>query len=142
MTSADSEKAGVQPTDLDARYGRTPAIRNRQRVIAWTAAIAVVVVFVAWVVWVAFDGTSATIETRDIGHSIVDESTVRVSFELSVTPGTAVECTLQVQNEHHAVVGWKHVEIPASDTFTRTFTETVRTVEPGVTGLLHSCWLS
>lgn len=142
MTSADSKTAGGQPTDLDARYGRTPDVKARQKAIGWSAAIATVIVFVAWVVWVAFDGTSATVETRDIGHSIIDDSTVRVSFELSVTPGTDVACAIQVQNEHHAVVGWKQLEIPASDTYTRTFTENVRSIEPGVTGLLHSCWLT
>lgn len=142
MTSADSRTEGTQPTDLDARYGRTPSVRARQKTIGWSAAIAVVLVFVAWVAWVAFDGTSATIETRDIGHAIVDESTVRVSFELSVTPGTDVACSLQVQNDLHAIVGWKVIEIPASDTYTRTFTENVRSIEPGVTGLLHSCWLT
>jgi hypothetical protein len=81
-------------------------------------------------------------ETRDIAHEVLDETTVEVSFELSVAAGTAVDCAIQAQNSQHAIVGWKIVEIRADDRYTRTFTESVRTVEPAVTGLLYRCWLA
>jgi hypothetical protein len=135
-----SENGSV--TDLDARYGHTPVRRERQRLLAWIAGIAVAAVFAAWVIWVAFDGTGASMETRDIAHEVLDETTVEVSFELSVAAGTAVDCAIQAQNSQHAIVGWKIVEIRADDRYTRTFTESVRTVEPAVTGLLYRCWLA
>ena len=141
MTTADRIR---QPdaAALDARYGRTPSSRGRQRLIIWVAAIAFVLIFAAWVIWTTFDGDGTAMETRDIGHTIVDDSTVRVSFELSVKPGSEVGCAVEVQNEMHAIVGWKIVEIPASERYTRTFTEIVRTTEPGVTGLIYRCWLA
>ena len=51
-------------------------------------------------------------------------------------------CALEVENEAHAIVGWKVVEIDASDRFTRSFTDTVRTSQPSVTGLIYRCWLT
>jgi hypothetical protein len=39
-------------------------------------------------------------------------------------------------------VGWKVVDIPASDVATRGITETVRTTEQSVTGLIYRCWLT
>ncbi|TQL47287.1 uncharacterized protein DUF4307 [Homoserinimonas aerilata] len=127
-------------TEIEARYGRTPARAARTRLVAWIVGLGFVAVFAAWVVWVAFDGTSATIDARDIGHSIIDDSTVTVSFEVSMAAGTRAECALQVQNEQHAIVGWKIVDIPASEKYTQSMTETVRSTELGVTGLLYRCW--
>lgn len=127
--------------DLESRYGRTPQKARRDRVIGWSAAIAFVLIFTAWVVWVAFDGTSATIDSRDLGHEIIDDQTASVSYEVSMAPGLRASCALQVQNEAHAIVGWKIVDIPESESFTRAFTDEVRTTELGVTGLIYSCWL-
>lgn len=110
--------------------------------IAWAGAIAIVLTFAAWVIWVAFDGPGTTITARDIGHNVVDDRTVSISYEVTMPPGTAAECALQVQNEAHAIVGWKLVEIPPSERFTQSFTEIVRTTQLGVTGLIYQCWLA
>ena len=141
-TTTGSPAGGVLPSELDTRYGRTPQKRRRDIVIAWAGAIAVVLVFAAWVLWVAFDGTSATIEARDIGHKVLDDRTVSISYDVSMPPGTAAECALQVQDEAHSIVGWKVVEIGASELFTQAFTDTVRTTQRGVTGLIYQCWLA
>ena len=138
--------ASTQPTagsgELDARYGRTRQKRRRDLVIAWAGAIAIVIVFAAWVVWVAFDGTGSTIGSRDIGHRVIDDRTVSISYDVSMPPGTRATCALQVQNETHNIVGWKVVDIPASDAYTQAFTDTVRTTQLGVTGLIYRCWLT
>jgi hypothetical protein len=138
--------ASTRPTrgsdELDARYGRTRQKRRRDRVIAWAGAIAIVVVFAAWVVWVAFDGAGDTIGSRDIGHRVIDDRTVSISYDVSMPPGTSATCALQVQNETHNIVGWKVVDIPASDAYTQAFTDTVRTTQLGVTGLIYRCWLA
>lgn len=128
--------------ELAARYGRTPARASRNRLLAWAVGAGIILAAVAWVIWVAFDGDGDSMETRDIGHTIVDDTTVRVSYEISVTPETTASCALEVQNEDHAIVGWKIVDVPASETYTRTFTEVVRTTELGVTGLIYRCWLT
>ena len=134
--------SAVGSMNLDTRYGRTKRRAGRERRIAWVGGIAIVLVFAAWVVWVGLDGTNATIESRDIGHQIIDDRSAEVSYEISMAPGLSASCALQVQNDAHAIVGWKIVDVAAANRFTRTFTETVQTTELGVTGLIYRCWLS
>ena len=128
--------------ELDARYGRSTRSRRREKRVFWVLGGIIAVVFGAWVVLVAFDGTGATLETTDVAHEIIDEHSVRVSFGLNVAPGTDTACAVQALNSTHAIVGWKIIDIPASDDRTRRFTETVRTSEPPVTGLIYRCWLT
>lgn len=127
---------------LDERYGRTRQKGRRDRIIIWVGAIAFAIVVVAWVVWVASDSTDDSVSFRDIGHRVIDDRTVRISYDVSMPPGTSAECALQVQNETHNIVGWKIVDIPASDGYTQAFTDTVRTTQLGVTGLIYRCWLA
>jgi Domain of unknown function (DUF4307) len=110
--------------------------------LAWAGAIAVLLVFAAWVVWTAFDGPGTTIDSRTTAFKVVDDATVTISYEVSMPPGTRASCALQVQNDAHGIAGWKVVEIEPSTRFTQRYTTTVRTVEPGVTGLIYRCWLS
>lgn len=128
--------------DLDSRYGRTPRDRGRQRLLGWAAGLVIALTFVLWAVWTTFDNETTALEARDIGHSIVDDTTVSVTFEVSMAAGRTASCAVEAQNEAHAIAGWKIVEIPAADVFTRTVTTTVRTVEPAVTGLIYRCWLT
>jgi len=127
---------------LDERYGRTPARRRRLRVIAWSAAAAFVVVLVSWVVWGGLDGTARSVDVLDTGYRFVDDRAVEVAWQLTVEPGRTSSCAVQAQNAQHAIVGWKVVEIEASDRRTRAFRELVKTSEPADTGLIYRCWLT
>ncbi len=127
---------------LDARYGRTPRSATRTRWIFWGTAGAFVVVFAAWLVWGGLLGAPAEIEAKDVGHTIVDDRHVVVRFELTTNPGTPVTCALQALNESFGIVGWKIVELGASEERTRTVVESVRTSELAVTGLIYRCWLA
>ncbi len=140
MTSQTSDTGGTGT--LDARYGRTPNRRRREKLAGWTVGSLITLVFVAWVVWVAFDGADATIDARDIGHSVIDERSVRVDFEVSMPAGTSARCAVEAQNNTHAIVGWKLIDIEASDRFTRAVSTTVHTTELAVTGLIYQCWLA
>ena len=98
---------------------------------------------VAWVVWAGLDGSKPPVEATDTGHRLMnDERAVEVSWNLSVPPGNETACIVQALNEDFTVVGWKVVEIPASDAPLRTFTETVRVAQPANTGLISRCWLT
>lgn len=138
-TSADGRSDAPA---LDARYGRGPADRRRQRLLLTVVGAVFAVVLAAWVIWAGLDGTNGTIEANDTGHRVVDDRSVRVTFELSVEPGTTVFCAVQALNEQFAIVGWKVVEIPPSTHRTRSLTQTVLTTERGNTGLIYRCWLS
>ena len=128
--------------DLDERYGRTPQRRRWNRRGVWAAAAAFAVVLTAWVIWAGVDQTTTSVDILDTGYKVVDERSVRVTWQITTTPGESAKCALQAQNESHAIVGWKLVDIAASDQRTRAFTEVVKTTELAVTGLIYRCWLA
>lgn len=129
-------------TDLDARYGRTPARTARSRLIAIAAAAGVAVVVVAWVVWVGLLGPAASLEAKDIGFDRISDTSIEVRWQLTAPAASEVSCAIQAVSEKHAVVGWRIVEVEPADMTTRTLTATLRTSEPSVGGSVYRCWLS
>ncbi|KQM58057.1 MULTISPECIES: DUF4307 domain-containing protein [unclassified Agreia] len=128
--------------DLAIRYGRTRANSRRTRVIALITAAVFAVVLVGWVVWAGLDNSGAELEAKDTGHTVIDEHSVSIDFLLTVPKGSTSSCALQAQSAKFAIVGWKVIDIPASDKATRGITETIRTTEQSVTGLIYRCWLT
>lgn len=128
-------------SDLDARYGRTPARAARMRVFAIAAAAGVAVVVLAWVAWAGLLGPSASLETKDVGYLAVTDDTGEVRWQLTAPADTPVSCALKAVSEKHAVVGWRVVEVPASSETTRVLRATLRTSEPTVSGSVYRCWL-
>jgi hypothetical protein len=134
--------AGTAPSvDLERRYGRTPDRKRRERWILGGAALAFAVVLVAWVVWAGLDGSRPQVQATDLGHRLIDDHSVEVTWRLSVPAGNETACVVQAYNEDFTIVGWRIVEIPASERPLRTFTETVRTALEPNTGLVSECWL-
>ncbi len=129
-------------TDLDARYGRTARSGRRTRWIAIGAGVLFVVVFGAWLWWGGLLEAPAQFEARDVGHEILSSSEVTVTWEFTVEPGTPAACAVQALDGTFGIVGWLVVDLPASDQLTRSFTESVRTAEQAVTGLIYRCWLT
>jgi hypothetical protein len=132
----------TESAELAARYGRTPSAKRRTRWAVVASALAFVAVFTAWVVWGGLLSPAAQLETDDIGHTILSDSEVSVSWTVNVEPGTATKCAVQALNSTFAIVGWVVVDVAASSERTRTFTKTVRTTELAVTGLIYRCWLT
>ena len=133
---------GQDGAALDARYGRSPGKRRRDRWIAIGGAIAVAVVIGAWVIWAGLDLAGGGLDSSDIGHKVLNDRSVSISYQVSMPPGSTASCALEVENEAHAIVGWKVVDIPASTATTNAFTNIVRSSELGVTGLIYRCWLT
>ena len=128
--------------DIDVRYGRSRSSTRRTRLIALVTAAAFAVVLVSWVVWAGLDNSGAELDAKDTGHTVVDEHTVSIDFLLTVPKGSTASCALQAQNSKFAIVGWKVVDIPASQDATRGLTQRIRTTEQSVTGLIYRCWLT
>lgn len=129
-------------TALDTRYGRTPGRRIRARWLAVIVGGVVVVVVVAWVLWAGLFGATASIETQDIGATIVNSHTVDLREQLTVDPGTRVTCSFRAIDLNFTIVGWKVVSFPAVKERNRVFTERLRTSAPAESGLIGSCWLT
>lgn len=138
----EARPARVSDPGLDERYGRTSGNTRRNRLIFISAGVGLVVVLIAWLVWGGLLGAPAQLEARDTGHVIVDENTTLVRFELNVPPQTETKCAVQALNEGFSVVGWKIIDVPASEERVRSFSEEVRTTELAVTGLIYRCWLA
>lgn len=133
---------GQDDPALDARYGRSPGKRRRERWIAAGGAIAVAVVIGAWVIWAGLDMAGGGLDSQDIGHKVMNDREVAISYQVTMPVGSTASCALEVQNEAHAIVGWKIVDIPSSTSRTNAFKDTVRSSELGVTGLIYRCWLT
>jgi uncharacterized protein DUF4307 len=129
-------------TALDARYGRTPSRRLRGRWLAIIVGGGVAVVVVAWVLWAGLLGRTASIETQDIGATVIDASTIDLREQVTVDPGTRVTCSFEALDKDFAIVGWKIVQLPAAGERNRVFTERLRTSAPAESGLIGSCWLT
>ena len=129
-------------SNLDERYGRTSGSRLRDRRVQWIVAGVFALILTGWVVWAGLDGAAPTIEARDIGHQIIDDDSISVTFEVSLPTGTASSCAVQALNETFTVVGWKVIDLPPSDAYTRSFTEVLHTTELSNTGLIYRCWLT
>ena len=135
--------AEQQTEALAARYGRTRTLRTRDRLLLIGGAIAFAVVLIAWVVWAGLDGQKPSVEATDTGHRLLNEQrAVEVTWTLSVPPGNETACIVQAFDEDFTIVGWRVVEIPASDQHLRSFTETVRVAREANTGLISRCWLT
>ena len=147
MTATDEEapvptRAPVANPEMDSRYGRTPRFSRRSKLISYVTAGAFALVFGAWLLWAGILGAPAQLDARDTAHNIVSPTEVSVSWELTVAPGTATSCAVQALNADFSVVGWKVVPIAASQQRTRTFTQSLKTSELSVTGLIYRCWLT
>ncbi len=125
---------------LDERYGRTKRSTRRFRAIGIVTGAVAALVLIGWLVWAGLDGSSATLEARDTGHTVVNDSTVSISWSLTVEPGTTTRCAVEALNQSFGIVGWKVIDVPASTARTRVLTESVRTTELAVTGLIYRCW--
>jgi hypothetical protein len=129
-------------TDLDARYGRTRSATKRTRLVVIVSALAFAVVFGAWLLWAGILAPPAQLQAEDTAHRVIDDSSVDVTWQLTVEPGTETHCAVQALNSTFAIVGWTVVDVPASTARTRDLTQRVLTTETAVTGLIYRCWLT
>lgn len=83
-----------------------------------------------------------SVDSDDLGFDLVDEHTVDVRFQITGVQGKNVVCVVEALDEEFGVVGWKVVEIPASDSHSQALSTTVPTVAEATTGLVNSCWVA
>jgi hypothetical protein len=117
-------------------------------VVIATSALAagLALAFAGWLVWIGVAsgsvGGQSAFESNDTGYTIVSDHEVTVTWDFTVNPGTTARCAVQALSPTFSIIGWKVVEVPASDTRTRQLTETLRTTERAASGLIYRCWLT
>ncbi|WP_449407846.1 DUF4307 domain-containing protein [Microbacterium maritypicum] len=122
---------------LDDRYGRT-----RRRRGPWIVLIAIGVLLVGAFGWMTVTSQMNSVDSDDLGFELVDEHSVDVRFQVTGASGRDVVCVVEALDEEFGVVGWKVVEIPASDSHSQALSATVPTVSEATTGLVNSCWVA
>ncbi|MFJ4173717.1 DUF4307 domain-containing protein [Microbacterium sp. NPDC089696] len=122
---------------LDDRYGRT-----RRRRGPWIVLIAIGVLLVGAFGWMTVTSQMNSVDSDDLGFELVDEHSVDVRFQVTGASGRDVVCVVEALDEEFGVVGWKVVEIPASDNHSQALSATVPTVSEATTGLVNSCWVA
>jgi hypothetical protein len=141
-TDHDETAASAVPAALmRERYGQTPRAYRTNKRLGIFGGVGFAIVLVAWLWWAGLAQPTAQFETRDLGWERVDDRSISVRFEVSVTPGTAMSCAVQALNAQYGIVGWVIVNLPESEARTRVFNQVVRTSETAVTGLLYRCWV-
>lgn len=141
-TADNAANGNTASTDLDARYGRSPKAKRNNRVVVIAAAVGFVAVFAAWLVWGGLLEAPAQFEAKDTGYEIIDDTAVEVRWQFNVPENTDARCAVQALNSTFAIIGWKVVDVPASDQRNRDLSTTVRTTEQAVSGLIYRCWLT
>ena len=135
-----------RPPRLDARYGRTPGRRVRAR---WLAAIVAAASRSSWSS-PGCSGSACSARRRrsrpaTSATTLIDAST-RSTCASEVTRGSRHPRDLRASRPSTRTSpswGGRSCTLPAvRDQRTRQFTETLRTSEPGRTGLIYRCWLT
>ncbi|MBW9120987.1 DUF4307 domain-containing protein [Microbacterium trichothecenolyticum] len=123
---------------LDERYGR-----RRSPLRGWIigAGIVVAVGLLGLFGWFTVRGSLNAVDSDTTSFEVVDEHSVMLGFQISSPPGAAVACAIEAQDEEHGVVGWRVVELPASDLHARAFREPIPTTALATTGFVNSCWV-
>lgn len=130
-TGSDAPPAGRYPT------GTSPARRRR-----WLIGLSVLVVLAG--IGIAYVGYSRfadpPVSGEGTGYSIVDSSTVDVSFTVTRSdPGEAVACVVRARSRDGAETGRREVLIPPGDAQQTAVESRVKTTGPPAIGEVFGC---
>lgn len=123
---------------LENRYG-SGRRRSFDRRVAYSIAG---VLIAATLAFFAFSGwqNGQQVSWQDIGYTADSDQALNVKFEVTAAVGTEVACAVEALNASKATVGWKILEIPASDQLTRTVTTKLIVTNPAVAVTTRECW--
>ena len=125
------------PGGAGGRYGRPPGGGSRR--VRLAVLLVLGVAFVGLVVAVALPRLSAPVSFVVRSFSVVDDDTVRVGWEVSRDPGTAVECQVRARGADGAEVGNELVRVPPGAGRRTVVSHDLTTAAPAVTGEVRSC---
>ncbi|MFL6098861.1 MAG: DUF4307 domain-containing protein [Actinomycetales bacterium] len=123
----------------DDRYGRARSPVRRRAGIA--VLLLVVAAALGWFAWAAYSGRESATGT-DVGFVVVDDGTVRVTFDVTKPEKATATCTVEAMDSGFSVVGTVRVRVGPADHGVVRRTATVRTTNRATTGRVTSCSLS
>ncbi|MFT4156443.1 MAG: DUF4307 domain-containing protein [Microbacterium sp.] len=123
--------------ELDERYGRA-----RKRRTPLIIAIVVAALVVGAFAWTTATRQMQSVDADDLGYDLVDAHSVTVRFQLTGVQGKDVACVVEALDDKFGIVGWKVVEIAATEEDAHALSVTVPTVAQATTGLVNTCWVA
>jgi hypothetical protein len=79
------------------------------------------------------------IDATTTGFKVVDDRTLKLTFDVHKPPQVAVVCTVHAQDRKKNVVGTLSVDIPAATERTTTHEVLIKTTTQAFAGLVHDC---
>jgi hypothetical protein len=132
----DKREVAVVTDASGDRYGRAVPRRRRRALVAGIAVV--VLAAIAWFAWAAWSGRESATGT-EIGFQVVDDGTVRLTFDVDKPEDATATCTIQALDSGFSVVGTVDVRVgPAPQTSVRQ-TATIRTTNRATAGRVVSC---
>lgn len=118
------------------RYG--PPRRRLGRRGSTLAAAGAILAGVGFAAWAAFGG-AADVAWRDLGYVVRSDVSTRVTFEVTMDPGSTAVCTVRALNLGFAEVGLVEIEVGPSPSRSVRAVADVPTSEKAVTGVVKDC---
>jgi hypothetical protein len=136
MTLSDGVRADDTAARLEARYGRGPTARRRNRLVGLVLAVVAVVVVAVWAAWTGVGGAAGEqLDVSTRAFTVHGDSSVSVTWSVAGS-SRRLACTIEADAVDRSTVGLVVVTVPPGG---GTGTTTVRTVRQAVTGLISAC---
>ena len=135
---------GRAVTDLAERYGgRRPspagaAVPGR---VWWLGVVGLLIGTVVFWAFFALN-PAGTIETQTAAFQVDGPYSATIDARISAQPGTALACAIEAQNERSTSVGYKVVEVAASDEAHQRIVVDLRTTQQASLVRVRECWVS
>lgn len=122
---------------LATRYGQRTQLTTRSKKFLATLGVAAITAVAIYFGLANYTG----LEYREISFSVVDESSVELTFDLTKPKESIAVCSLQALNEQFGVVGYKEIEVSEQQTQTVRLSVSINTIELATTALVDDCRL-
>ncbi len=120
---------------LRRRYG---AHQTDRRNIAIVAGL-LVVLTAAWLVWQVIALRAPSASAEGVALTVVSDSEVSVTFNLTATEGSTVSCTVRAFTENLTEVGVKEVTVGPVVESPSSVTTSVATIQPATGATVGDC---
>ncbi len=105
----------------------------------WALGIAFTLAFTVFASWRVLSVADQAIDATTTGFKVVDDRTLKLTFDVHKPPQVAVVCTVHAQDRKKNVVGTLFVDIPAATERTTTHEVLIKTTTQAFAGLVHDC---
>lgn len=125
---------------LATRYGGGRPRRSRR--FWWIVAAVGIGLGIVAVAAMVLAQPGAHIEYSAPRYVSSGDDRVDVSVTVTMTPGSTARCAVQVLGTGQSTVGWRYVDVQASQEYTQTVVVPVLAVQPPIAATVPQCWVT